>query len=141
MSSSSDQKIWDELMNSIDKGKRDDYIPLNFFLPTEEPAINNTNRMNELRESVHSTQTYQDCGKTLYAHLVSSFYRELEGISKYLREGQFRCRGIIRCRLSGTSVVKLLSRSKILNLTFTTDAGISEYYAGNPDLCVSYHRY
>jgi len=40
-------------MNSIDERKRGDYIRLNSVLPSDEPAIDNTNRMEELRESVH----------------------------------------------------------------------------------------
>ena len=58
MSSFNGQKIWDELMNSIDKRKRKDYIRLNSILPSDEPAIDNTERMVELQESVHVPEMY-----------------------------------------------------------------------------------
>jgi len=53
ISSFNGQKIWDELISSVDERKREDYIRLNSLLPNDKPAINNTNRIEELRESVH----------------------------------------------------------------------------------------
>ncbi len=40
-------------MNFVDKRKREDFIRLNFVLPSDESTIDNIDRMNELRESVH----------------------------------------------------------------------------------------
>ena len=141
MSSFNGQKIWDELMNSVDERKREDYIRLNSVLPSDEPAIDNTDRMDELRESVHVPQMYQDCAKTLYALLISAFYFELASVPERLREGQYHCRGTIRCRLPGNSVVKLLARCGISNLDFITDVETLGHYGGNLDLCLLCHRY
>ena len=53
MSFFNEQKIWDELMNFVKERKWKDYIWLNFVLLSDELTINNTDRMNKLRESVH----------------------------------------------------------------------------------------
>ena len=141
MSSFNGQKVWDELMNSIDQGRREDYIRLNSVLPSNEPAIDNTDRMDELRESVHVPQMYRDCERTLYTLLISAFYFELRSIPEYVREGRYRCRGTIRCRLPGSALVKLLTQCHTSNLGFVTDIENLAYYGGDLDLCGSCHRY
>ncbi|KAL9127045.1 MAG: hypothetical protein Q9217_004009 [Psora testacea] len=140
MSSFNGQKIWDELMNSVDKRKREDYIRLNSVLPSDEPAIDNTERMVELQESVHVPEMYQMCKKTLYALLVSEFYFELANVER-VREGQYHCRGTIRCRLPGIPFVKLLRLYNVSNLIFRTDVETVGYYGGESDLCPLCHRY
>jgi hypothetical protein len=140
MSSFNGQKIWDELINSVDERKREDYIRLNSVLPSDEPAIDNTDRMDELRESVHVPEMYRVCEKTLYALLVCAFYFELASIER-IREGQYHCRGTIRCRLPGIPAVNSLTRCHVSNLAFLTDVETLGYYAGNLDLCVLCHRY
>ena len=139
MSSFNGQKIWDELMNSVDEQRRQDYIRLNSVLPRDEPAIDNTDRMVELRESVHIQETYRMCQKTLYAVLVSGFYFELSSTER-AREGQYHCRGTVRCRLPGASLVRLL-RMHVSNLVFRTDVETLGYYGGESDLCASCYRY
>ena len=64
-------------MNSVDKRRRENYIRLNSVLPSDEPAIDNTERMVELQEGVHVPAIYEGYKKTLYALLVSAFYFEL----------------------------------------------------------------
>ncbi len=140
MSSFNGQKIWDELMNSVDERKRGDYIRLNSVLPSDEPAIDNTDRMEELRESVHVPQMYRACRRTLYILLVLTFYFELASVER-VREGQYRCHGTIRCRSPGLSIVKLLARVNVSNLVFATDVETLGYYGGYKDLCVLCHRY
>jgi len=121
MSSFNGQKIWDELINFVDKRKREDFIRLNFVLSSDESTIDNIDRMDKLRESVHVSQMYQDCAKTLYALLIFAFYFELASVLERLRESQYHCRGTIRCRLPGNSIVKLLARCDIFNLDFITN--------------------
>jgi len=140
MSSFNGQKIWDELISSVDERKREDYIRLNSLLPNDEPAIDNTDRMEELRESVHVPRIYRDCEKTLYALLTAAFYFELASAER-VREGQYRCYGTIRCRLAGMSIVKLLARLSVSNLAFATDVETLGYYGGRIDLCALCHRY
>jgi len=40
-------------MNFVNKRKREDFIRLNFVLSSDESTIDNIDRMNKLRESVH----------------------------------------------------------------------------------------
>ena len=135
MSSFNGQKTWEELMNSVDERKREDFFRLNTILPSNEPAIDNVDRMDELRESVHIPQMYRDCKMTLYA-----FYFELASCER-VREGQYRCHGTIRCRLPGMSIIKLLTRINISNLTFTTGVETLGHYEDRLDLCALCHRY
>ena len=141
ISSFNGQKIWDKLINSVNERNLEDYIQLNSFLPSDEPVINNTNRMGEMRESVHVPQIFRNCKKTLYALLVSAFYFELASAPERVREGQYRCHGTIRCRLPGMSIVKLLTRFNVSNLVFATDVETLGYCGGRIDLCVLCHRY
>lgn len=140
MSSFNGQKIWDELMNSVDERKREDYIRLNSVLPSDEPAIDNTDRMVELREGVQVPEMYQMCKKALYALLVSEFYFELANVER-VREGQYHCRGTIRCRLPGKPFVKLLRTYNVSSLAFHTDVETLGCYGGESDLCPLCHRY
>ena len=141
MSSFNGQKIWDKLINSVDERNREDYIRLNSFLPSDEPVINNTDRMGEMRESVHVPQMFRDCKKTLYVLLVSAFYFELASAPERVREGQYRCHGTLWCRLPGMSIVKLLTRFNVSNLVFATDVETLGYCGGRIDLCALCHRY
>lgn len=141
MSSFNGQRIWDELMNSLDVRNRESYIRLNSVLPTDEPAIDDVDRMAEMRESVHVPPMLQDCKKTLYRLLVSAFYFELRSIPEYVRDGRYHCRGTIRCRLPGTAVFKLLTQCTTSNLAFTNDVETLGYCEGNLDLCSICHRF
>ncbi len=128
-------------MNFVNERKREDYIRLNFVLFSDESMIDNTDRMNELRESVHVSQMYQDCAKTLYALLIFAFYFELTSVLKRLREDQYHCRDTIQCRLSENSIIKLLARCDIFNLEFITDVETLRHYEDNLDLCLLCHQY
>jgi len=141
MSSFNGQKIWDELMNSVEETHRKSYIRLNSLLPSNEPAIDNVDRMTEMRESVHVPEIVQDCKKTLFALLVSAFYFELRDIPEKARDGRCHCFGTIRCRLPGTAVVNLLRQCNTSNLVFLTAAETLGHYEGELDLCSSCHRY
>ena len=140
MSSFNGQKIWKELMNSVNERKREDFFRLNIVLPSNESVIDNIDRMNELRESVHVSQMYRDCKKTLYALLVFAFYFELTNVER-VREGQYRCRDTIRCRLPGMSIIKLLTKINIFNLIFITDVETLSHYEDRLNLCALCHRY
>ena len=141
MSFFNEQKIWDELMNFVNERKRENYIRLNFVLFSDESMIDNTDRMNELRESVHVSQMYRDCAKTLYALLIFAFYFELTSVPERLREDQYHCRDTIQCRLSENSIIKLLARCDIFNLDFITDVETLKHYEDNLDLCLLCHQY
>ena len=141
MSFFNEQKIWDELMNFVNERKRKNFIRLNFVLLSDKSTIDNIDRMNELQESVHVSQMYWDCAKTLYALLIFAFYFELTSMSKRLQEDQYHCRDMIRCRFSENSIVKLLARCDIFNLNFITDVKTLKHYEDNLDLCLLYHQY
>lgn len=141
MSSFNGQRIWDELMNSVDMRNRDKYIRLNSFLSVNEPAIDDVDRMEEMRQSVHVPQMLLDCKKTLYGLLVSAFYFELRTVPNCVREGRYLCRGTIRCRLPGAAVFKVLRQCTISNSAFVTDLETLGYCEAQVDLCVLCHRF
>ena len=128
-------------MNFVNERKREDFIRLNSVLLSDESTIDNIDRMNELQESVHISQMYRDCAKTLYTLLIFAFYFELTSILKRLQENQYHCRDTIRCRLSENSIVKLLARCDIFNLDFITDVETLKHYEDNLDLCLLCHQY
>jgi len=70
----------------VNKRKRKDFIRLNFVLSSDKLAINNIDRINELRESVYVSQIYQDCAKTLYVLFIFAFYFELANVLKRFQE-------------------------------------------------------
>jgi len=49
MSSFNGESNFRDVMNSLDRENREDYKRLNVILPRNEPAIDNINRMDELR--------------------------------------------------------------------------------------------
>lgn len=128
-------------MNFVNERKREDFIRLNSVLFSDESTIDNIDRMNELRESVHVSQMYLNCTKTLYALLIIAFYFELTSVFERLREDQYHCRDTIRCRLSENSIVKLLTKCDIFNLKFITDIESLKHYEDNLNLCLLCHQY
>jgi len=71
------QKIWNKLINHVNKKHRERYIRLNIFLPKDPLVFNNTNYINKLRKNTHLPQSLQDYKETLYALFVFAFYFEL----------------------------------------------------------------
>ena len=53
MSSFDGESNFRDIMNSLDREYREDYKRLNVVLPRNEPAIDNTSRMDESRQLVH----------------------------------------------------------------------------------------
>ncbi len=142
MSFFNDQKIWEELMNSLNERNRENYIRLNVFLLSDESTIDNIDHMNELRKSVHiQSRSIEDCEKTLHALIVFAFYFELSNVSEFIREDWYHCRYTIRCRLQRKVVVDLLTWCHKFSLIFVTDVEVLEYYENDLNLCISYHQY
>ena len=141
MSSFNGQRIWDDLVNSVEESSHMDYIRLNSVLPSDEPAIDNTDRMAEMRLSVRVPNVARACKDTLYALLISAFYFELSDLPEQIQIGRYCCRGTIRCRLPGIAVVNLLKQCDVTNLAFLTAAETLGQYEGDLDLCLSCRRY
>ena len=111
MSSFDGESNFRDVVNNLDEESRDDYKRLNIFLPINEPGIDNTSRMRELRESVHQNpQLMGNCQMTVYALLITTFYFELDGLPRNLPGDRFQCSGMIRCRLPGKAIVEVLER-------------------------------
>ena len=142
MSSFDGESNFRDVVNNLDEESRDDYRRLNIFLPVNEPSIDNTSRMGELRQSVLlDTQLMENCQKTMYALLTAAFYFELDSLPKYTPGGRFQCSGMIRCRLPGEAMVELLKRIHPSRLAFTANMRTLGQYCGKRDLCPSCQRY
>ncbi len=142
MSSFDGESNFRDVVNSLDRENREDYKRLNVVLPRNEPAMDNTSQMDELRQLVHlNPQMIQECEETIYALLIASFYFELSCIPSPLPEHRIRCLGTIRCRLPGEVMVELLERIHPSRLSFVTHSRALGYYFGKRDLCPSCRRY
>ena len=142
MSSFDGESNFRDVVNSLDRENREDYKRLNVVLPRNEPAMDNTSRIDELRQLVHlNPQMIQECEETIYALLIASFYFELSCIPSSLPENRIRCLGTIRCRLPGDVMVELLERIHPSRLSFVTHGRALGYYFGKRDLCPSCRRY
>ena len=142
MSSFDGESNYRDVVNNLKEDNRDAYKRLNTLLPTKEPGIDNTSRMGELRESVHSDSILQEnCEETVYALLVTSFYFELDSLPKAHPGGRLLCSGMIRCRLPGEVIIKLLEQLHPFPLSFTTHSRTLGYHHGNHDLCLSCTQY
>jgi hypothetical protein len=65
--------IWTKLINSLEEENKKNYFRLNVILPGRI-TIDDIDRLDKMRESVHRPQIFEDCRRTLYALLVSLFY-------------------------------------------------------------------
>lgn len=101
------QKIWNKLINHVNKNDRKKYIRLNVFLPENPPALNNTDCINTLRKSVHILQSFRAYKEIFYILLVFTFYFEL--YNAFFQKGRYYCYKIIKYRLLGNVIVKLLT--------------------------------
>lgn len=142
MSSFDGESNFRDVVNSLDRENREGYKRLNVILPRNEPAMDNTSRMDELRQLVHlNPQMIQECEETIYALLIAIFYFELSCIPSPLPEHRIRHLGTIRCRLPGEVMVELLERIHPCRLSFVTHSRALGYYFGKRDLCPSCRRY
>ncbi|MCJ1342943.1 hypothetical protein MMC31_001132 [Peltigera leucophlebia] len=142
MSSFNGETNFSDLINCLDVQTRKNYNRLNVFLPDDEPAIDNTSRMAELRHLVRlSPQVISKCKEILYSLLVATFYFELSCIPTELPQGRILCTGIIRCRVPGKVIVNLLNQLHPLRLSFVTHNTILGTYRACDDLCRSCSLY
>lgn len=141
MSSLDGQRVWQDVVNRLDRQTREDYFRLNVFLPYEEPRIDDISSMERLRTSVHTqSQLGQDCSEVAAALLVASFYFELIDVPRF-SSGRYICQGSIRSRLPGGICITASERVLGLDWSFVTDTEILAYYNGVPDLCPGCRRY
>jgi len=141
MSSLDGQSVWRDFVNGLDERSREDYFRFNIFFPGKEPAIDNTDQMNILRESVHlQTHSAQDCIDTASALLISSFFFELTTCPKF-ESGLYHCQGNIRCRLKSSTIIQSLTNLHPSSLEFVTDSETLAFFLGQTDVCCLCHRY
>ena len=142
MSSFDGESNFRDIVNSLDHETRQDYKRLNVVLPRKEPAIDNTSRMDELRQLVHlNPQMIRECEEIIYTLLIASFYFELSTNQSQLSGNQIRCLGMIRCRLPGEVMMELLERIHPSRLSLVTHGRALGLYHGKRDLCPSCRQY
>lgn len=141
MSSLDGQSAWREFVNGLDERSREDYFRFNISLSAVEPALDNTDQMDELRENVHlQAHTLQNCVDTASALLISSFFFELT-IPPEFDSGFYRCQGTIRCRIKGDVMIRSLTNLHPSCLSFVTDTETLVPFSGKVDVCRLCHRY
>ena len=111
---------------------------MNFILPHNKPAINNTDYINKLLKNVYILKIHQLCKKTFYALFVLKFYFKFMS-TEHAQENQYHCCDIICCCLSEILLIKLLRMHNVSNLVFYTDIETFGYYEGELNLCTLYH--
>ncbi|KAL2038823.1 hypothetical protein N7G274_008581 [Stereocaulon virgatum] len=141
MSSFDGESNFRNVVNSLDRENRGDYKGLNVVLPRNEPAMDNTSRMDELRQLVYlNPQMIQECEETIYALLIASFYFELNTSLSPMPGNRMRCLGTIRCRLPGGVMVRLVERIHPSRLSFATHSKALGYYFGERNLSCRRYR-
>ena len=141
MSSLDGQSVWRDFVNGLDERSREDYFRFNIFFPDKEPAMDNTDQMNILWESVHlQTQNAQDYIDTTSALLVSSFFFELTTCPKF-ESGLYHCQGSIHCWFESSTIIQSLMNLHPFSLEFVTDSQTLTFFFGQTDICFLCHRY
>jgi len=141
MSSLDGQGAWRDLWNRLDEMARGDYFRTNVYIPSDALAIDDIDRMDQLRDYVH-TQPHNDRFRrvTAFALLVATFFFELTS-EPLFQNGKVYCKGTIRCRLKGSAICQTLTRIHPSDLVFLAENEIIGYYKGDEDLCSRCHRY
>lgn len=141
MSSLDGQSTWRELWNRLDEKSRDNYFRFNVSLSGDGPAMDDVQRIDELRAYVH---LQRDTGKsqlsTAFALLISAFFFELSAAPTF-QAGRYFCDGIIRCRLTGRTICQTLRRIHQSSLTFMTNDQVLGHLEPEDDLCSGCSKY
>ncbi|KAI9799077.1 MAG: hypothetical protein M1833_004271 [Piccolia ochrophora] len=142
LSSLDGQKDWRDLWNSLDDGRRSDYFRLNISLPGQEPELDDTECMQELRELVRvQSEDKREVRDVAWALLASAFYFELAAAPQF-RAGLWMCHGFIRCRaVDNTAVLEALESMFPCGLEFMIDDCVSVGQLCRTDLCSTCQAY
>ena len=141
MSSLDGQSIWREIWNRLDTGSRQDFFRLNVKLTGEGPAMDDVDRMEELRYCVRQQGNDESsCDKVAFALLVSAFFFELSSVPLFYG-GFYYCKGTVRCRIPGNAICQTLERLHESRLAFMTDDEILGHFLSYEDLCGKCNRY
>jgi len=141
VSSLDGQKIWRDVWNRLNNETRKDFFRFNVYLSGESPAMDDVERMQELRQCASASARQEGrCRQTGFALVVASFFFELD-IAPVFQGGQYYCKGTIRCRLEGQVVSHTLKRLCKTGLTFMTDKDVLGYFQFDEDLCDECFRF
>ena len=126
LSSLDGQLTWKELWNSLDDTSRNDHFRLNVFPEGRLPSLDDTDRMEELRELADRRITnFPDVVDVTFALLASSFFFSLTAYPQY-SAGFYTCHGTIHCDvIDNESVVESLERMFPSGLHFVVEANNS----------------
>lgn len=103
------QRTWQDLINSLNEGSREDYFRLNIVFAGQEPALDDVSSMDSMREKSYSHPMYYNHNDTVVALLAATFFFELSEIPSF-GSGRLYCQGTIRCRLTGKTILSVLER-------------------------------
>ena len=141
VSSLDGQSAWRDLWNRLNNRAREDFFRLNVHLPGDGPAMDDVERMQELRQNAQSSINDEGkCKEIAFALLVASFFFVLDE-KPIFHNGQYFCKGTIRCRLKGPSICQALGRLCEEGMTFMTNKETLGYFESSRDLCGECSRY
>ena len=141
MSSLDGQSAWRDLSNRLDSKSKEDYFRLNLDIPGDGPAMDDVDRMDELRDAVHkSLGNGQKVRRIAFALLISSFFFELTSFP-FFHGGRFYCSGVIRCRLSGRQIYGALKNISQSTYVFMMNNEVVGHLDFENDFCGHCHRY
>lgn len=141
MSSLDGQSAWRDLWNRLDNRSRQDFFRLNLSIPGDGPAMDEVDRMNELRVAVNANlNDGRDLRHVGFALIASSFFFELTSIP-FFHCGKFYCRGAIRCRLNGRKACNAMARLSRSKSLFMNDNEILGHFGSEKKCCEKCHRY
>jgi hypothetical protein len=92
------ESAWRAFMNHVGDQVRPDYLRMNLFVEGEESALDDVDKMPDLRRQVQSQPNlYNDCLTAARNLWAGQFFFELDEEPTYY-QGAFRCHGAILCR-------------------------------------------
>lgn len=141
VSSLDGQSAWRNLWNRLNNRAREDSFRFNILLSGDGPVMGDVERMQELRQCANVPSRHEElCKQTAFALLVASFFFELDDMPIF-HNGQYHCKGTIRCRLRGQSICEALEQLCGKGLTFMTEKKVLGYLESSQDPCDECARY
>ena len=135
---------WRSLLNDVDRNRRGSYMRMNISLPSIGAAIDDIGQIETLGKEVFAQFQFQkrnddrEIGMNL---LFSRLYFELDESPRFTGHGLYRCRGTIRCKLSGFALAQVAKAMDIEGATFCLDNETLTTTNFRDDVCQICHRF
>jgi hypothetical protein len=118
MSSLDSEGIWRDFENNLNKKSKPRYFRFNAQFSGSEPAIDDIDKMEKFRQSIHSqpdlSKTIAETVLTLFA---SSFFFELDTLPSSIFKF-YNCSESIRCKNESVAIIPLLRRLHPTKINF-----------------------